>query len=83
MAHCNTVLSQILRIFPRHEFQTQLCIALCVLLAFLKFQSNLGHSMQQMLRLLRLNLFDRRDFLELFAPLKPRKPLYDRPLSLI
>ena len=22
MAHCNTVLSQILRIFPRHEFQT-------------------------------------------------------------
>jgi len=69
----------------RNAVMTQLWIALCayLVLAFLKFQSKLGHSMQQMLRLLQLNLFDRRDFLELFAPPKPRKPLYDRQLSLI
>jgi len=69
----------------RNAVMTQLWIALCayLVLVFLKFQSKLGHSMQQMLRLLQLNLFDRRDFLELFAPPKPRKPLYDRQLSLI
>ena len=69
----------------RNAVMTQLWIALCayLVLAFLKFQSKLGHSMQQMLRLLQLNLFERRDFMELFAPPSSRKPLCDRQLSLI
>ncbi len=64
---------------------TQLWIALCayLVLAFLKFQSKLQHSMQQMLRLLQLNLFERRNFLELFAPPKPKLSLCDKQLSLI
>ena len=43
---------------------TQIWIALCVylLLAFLKFHSKLKISLQQVLRLLQLNLFERRDF---------------------
>ena len=64
---------------------TQLWIALCayLVLAFLKFQSKLRHSMQQMLRLLQLNLFERRDFMELFAPPEPKLSLCDKQLSLI
>jgi hypothetical protein len=51
---------------------TQLWIALCVylLLAFLKFKAKIGLSMQQMLRLLQLNLFERRDLLVLLKPPK-------------
>ena len=64
---------------------TQLWIALCayLVLAFLKFQSKLRHSMQQMLRLLQLNLFERRDFIELFAPPESNLSLCDKQLSLI
>lgn len=64
---------------------TQLWIALCayLVLAFLKFQSKLRHSMQQMLRLLQLNLFERRDFKELFSPPKSKLSLCDKQLSLI
>lgn len=64
---------------------TQLWIALCayLVLAFLKFQSKLRHSMQQMLRLLQLNLFERRDFKELFKPPEPKLSLCDKQLSLI
>ncbi|RJX20410.1 MAG: IS4 family transposase [Desulforudis sp.] len=49
---------------------TQIWIALIVylLLAFLKFRAKLGHSMQQILRLLQLNLFERRNLFELFRP---------------
>ncbi len=49
---------------------TQIWVALCVylILAFLKFKAKLGISMQQMLRLLQLNLFERRDLLSLFKP---------------
>ena len=49
---------------------TQIWIAMCVylLLAFLKFRAKLGISMQQMLRLLQLNLFERRNLIELFKP---------------
>ncbi len=52
---------------------TQLWIALCVylVLAWLKFMSKIGLSMQQMLRLLQLNLFERRELLALFKPPKP------------
>jgi hypothetical protein len=49
---------------------TQVWIALCVylMLAYLKFKAKLGSSMQQILRLLQLNLFARRDLIELFKP---------------
>lgn len=49
---------------------TQLWIALCVylVLAWLKFKSKIGLSMQQMLRLLQLNLFERRDLEALLKP---------------
>ncbi len=69
----------------RNAVMTQLWIALCayLVLAFLKFQSKVGRSMQQMLRILQLNLFERRGFKELFLPPKPRIPLCDKQLSLI
>ena len=46
---------------------TQIWIAMCVylLLAFLKCQSKLTHSMQQILRVLQLNLFEKRDLMAL------------------
>jgi putative transposase len=52
---------------------TQILAALCVylLIAYLKFQSRISHSMQQMLRLIHTNLFSRRDLTELFRKLKP------------
>jgi IS4 transposase len=47
----------------KNAVMTQIWIALCVylLLAFLKFKSGLIKSMQQLLRLLQLNLFEKRD----------------------
>ncbi len=53
----------------KNAVMTQIWIALCVylLLAFIKFQSKLTKSMQQVLRLLQLNLFEKRD---LFALLR-------------
>jgi len=49
---------------------TQIMSALCVylLLAFLKFQSKISKSLQQMIRLLQLNLFARRSLLTLLQP---------------
>lgn len=46
---------------------TQIWIALCayLLLAFIKFQSKLGKTMQQILRILQLNLFEKRDLMAL------------------
>ncbi len=38
------------------------------MLAYLKFKAQLGSSMQQMRRLLQLNLFARRDLITLFKP---------------
>ena len=49
-----------------------MCVYL--LLAYLKFASKLGHSFQQILRLLQLNLFERRDLLNLL-PGDPPEPL--------
>ena len=53
---------------------TQIWIALCVylLLAFLKFKAKIDLSMQQMLRLLQLNLFERRNLLVLLKPPEPQ-----------
>jgi len=46
---------------------TQAWIAVCayLLLAFIKFQSKMSKSMQPILRLLQLNLFEKRDFMAL------------------
>ncbi len=51
----------------KNAVMTQIWIALCVylLLAFLKFQSKLNKSMQQILRVLQLNLFEKRDLMAL------------------
>lgn len=51
----------------KNAVMTQIWIAMCVylLLAFLKFQSGLHKSMQQILRLLQLNLFEKRDLMAL------------------
>jgi putative transposase len=51
----------------KNAVMTQIWIALCVylLLAFIKFQSKLNKSMQQILRLLQLNLFEKRDLMTL------------------
>jgi putative transposase len=51
----------------KNAVMTQIWIAMCVylLLAFLKFQSKLKKSLQQILRLLQLNLFEKRDLMAL------------------
>ncbi len=56
---------------------TQIWIAMCVylILAFIKFQSRLKKSMRQILRLLQLNLFEKRDLMALLRgdpPVMPR-----------
>jgi hypothetical protein len=49
---------------------TQIMAALCVylLLAYLKFQSKISKSLQQIIRLLQLNLFTRRSLIDLLQP---------------
>jgi putative transposase len=49
---------------------TQVLVALCVylMLAYLKFKARIGQSLQQMSRLIHLNVFARRDLLQLFKP---------------
>ena len=49
---------------------TQLWIALCIylLLSFLRFKAKLGISLTAILRLLQLNLFERRYLIDLFKP---------------
>lgn len=61
---------------------TQLWIALCVylLLAYLKFLSKIGLSLGQMLRILQLSLFERRELIALF---KPPEPMVSKQLKLI
>ena len=57
---------------------TQIWIALCVylLLAYIKFTSKLTKSMQQILRLLQLNLFEKRDLMALLRgdPIREHLP---------
>ena len=59
------------------------CLCAYLVLAFLKFQSKLRHSMQQILRLLQLNLFERRDFMGLFKPPELKNTIDNNPLALI
>jgi putative transposase len=49
---------------------TQVMVALCVylILAYLKFQARISQSLQQMSRLIHLNLFAKRDLIQLFKP---------------
>ena len=49
---------------------TQIMIALCtyLILAFIKFQSKLSQSLQQMVRLIQTNIFAKRSLVELFRP---------------
>ena len=51
----------------KNAVMTQIWVALCMylLLAFIKFQSKLKKSMQEILRLLQLNLFEKRDLMAL------------------
>ena len=62
----------------KNAVMTQIWIALCVylLLAYLKFQSKLPKSMQQILRILQLNLFEKRDLMALLRgdPVPDRLP---------
>ena len=55
---------------------TKIWIAMCVylLLSYIKFLNHIQPSLQQMLRILQLNLFDRRNLLELLRgdPPEPR-----------
>jgi hypothetical protein len=63
----------------KNAVMTQIWIALCMylLLAFLKFQSKLTKSMQQILRLLQLNLFEKRDMMALLRGVPPPDTLAD------
>ncbi len=63
----------------KNAVMTQIWIALCVylLLAYIKFQSKLNKSMQQILRLLQLNLFEKRDLVALLQG----DPLCDKQFS--
>lgn len=56
---------------------TQVLSALCVylLVSYLKFESKIGASMQEICRLLHSNLFARRDLVELFRKRKPDKQI--------
>jgi putative transposase len=60
----------------RNAVLTQIWVAICMylLLAYIKFMSKLGIGMQQILRLLQLNLFERRDLMGLLRqdPPEPR-----------
>ena len=63
----------------KNSVMTQIWVAMCVylLIAFLKFQSSLTRSMQQLLRLLQLNLFDKRDLMALLRGDPPDDGLPD------
>ena len=62
----------------KNAVMTQIWIAMCMylLLAFLRFQSKMTQSMQQILRVLQLNLFEKRDLMSLLRgdPHKVKQP---------
>jgi len=62
----------------KNAVMTQIWIALCIYLlpTFIKFQSKLNKSMQQIFRLLQLNLFEKRDMMALLEgdPVPDRLP---------
>ena len=60
----------------RNAVMTQLWIALCayLLLSYIKFKAKIGWTIHQMLRVLQLNLFERRDLIDLFRNRKLTVP---------
>lgn len=62
----------------KNAVMTQIWIAVCVylLLAYIRFQSKLKKSMQQILRLLQLNLFEKRDLMALLRGDPPNNSTY-------
>jgi len=68
----------------RNAVLTQLWIALCVylLLSFLKFKARLGISLTTILRLLQLNLFERRQLIDLLKPPNKTQPIVSPQLLL-
>jgi len=60
----------------KNAVMTQIWVAMCMylLLAYIKFSSKLNLSFQQILRLLQLNLFERRDLLHLLKGDPPQPP---------
>jgi len=61
----------------KNAVMTQIWVAMCMylLLSYIKFMNRIGWSLQQILRVLQLNLFERRPLLELFTVgLKPPDP---------
>ena len=64
----------------KNAVMTQIWIAMCVylILAFIKLQSKIGKSMQQILRVLQLNLFEKRDLMALLRG-EPVHPLNYHP----
>lgn len=63
----------------KNAVMTQIWVAMCMylLIAFIKFQSKLKKSMQQILRVLQLNLFEKRDLLALLRGDPPNEGLPD------
>ena len=64
---------------------TQIWIAMCVylLLSYIKFLNHIQPSLQQILRLLQLNLFERRDLLELLRGDPPEPPVSPNQAALV
>ena len=59
----------------KNAVMTQIWIALCIylILAFIKLRSKLSKSMQQILRLMQMNLFEKRDFMALLRGDPPER----------
>ena len=64
---------------------TQIWIAMCVylLLSYIRFLHKIQPSLQQMLRLLQLNLFERRALLELLRGDPPEPPVSPKQTALV
>ena len=63
---------------------TQIWVAMCVylILAFIKLRSKLSKSLQQMIRLLQMNLFEKRDLMALLRG-EPPDRIYVNPNQLL
>lgn len=68
----------------KNAVMTQIWIAMCIylILAWLKFSSQLNASLQQILRLLQLNLFERRDLMALLRGDPPEPTVSPNQISL-
>ena len=69
----------------KNAVMTQIWVAMCVylLLSYIKFLNHIQPSLQQMLRLLQLNLFERRALLELLRGDPPEPPVSPNQAALV